>query len=168
MKLKQLAATGLLAALFNGTAATTASAAETSTDPCPPDTFPAWVTGNPHVPNGVKLWHDDAGWHVRVKHAHLRDRTFSAVIGTGGQIGDVKAIGLERGDWVKTSADKHQLVFKFHNHGFTDGVDFTTTCAPRVGFGFTSDGRKVPTRFISIGADGKHPRNNPFRISHTA
>jgi hypothetical protein len=117
---------------------------------------------------GVRVWHDATGWHVRVAHNALHDRTFSGEIATKGELTNVKAVRLESGDFLKVGADKHALAFKFNNYGGTDGFDFTTHCAPALEFGFRSDGKAVPLNRISIGHGERHPGHNPFVIARTA
>jgi hypothetical protein len=177
MSPKKLLAGGLLATLLLGVTATIgivpASAAEAgSATTClpdgAPDEFPEWAEGAPGRSPGVSVWHDDRGWHVRATHNSLRGRVFSGVIHTRGTVGDVTAVGLERNDHVKVSADKHTIAFRFHNYGRIDGLNFTTTCAPSVQFGFLSNGRKVPTAKIAIGSEGRHPAHNPFKITRLA
>jgi hypothetical protein len=66
--------------------ATTSAGAETT---CPPDTWPAAVEGRPALDPGVRVWHDDAGWHVRVTDGTPSARTFAGAIHTYGTITDV-------------------------------------------------------------------------------
>jgi hypothetical protein len=147
MKLKKLAAvTVIAAALVVGTGA--AAHADTA----PPARDP------------VSVWHDNTGWHVRVTHRSLHDRTFAGAVHTSGEFVDVKGVKLERNDRLKVSADGHTITFRFNNYGAIDGFDFSTTNAPALKLGFLSDGRVVPARRIGIGADGHHPSHDPFVI----
>src|SRR5262249_35924579 len=126
------------------------------------DIWPLYTDGRPTgIDPGVSVWHDFSGWHVRVTHATLKDRTFSGAIHTGGQLLDVKAIRLEANDSVKVSADKKTVLFRFNNYGGVDGFDFRTHCAPRLEMGFLSDGVLVPANRIAIGHFSKHPANDP-------
>jgi hypothetical protein len=179
MSPKKLLASGLLAAVLASTAATIAIAPAASADEgdgtastClpegAPDTFPAAVDGAPGRSPGVSVWRGDGVWHVRVTHNALHDRVFSGVIHTRGTVSDVTAVGLERNDHVKVGADKHTIAFRFNNYGRIDGVDFTTTCAPSVQFGFLSNGHRVPPKKIAIGGDSHHPKHDPFVIRRTA
>jgi hypothetical protein len=161
MKLRKIAAATVIAALAVGVGASAASA-DTGTTTC---TYPAWVENAPHVANGVTLWHDATGWHVRVKHPTLHDRVFSGVIHTSGEFSDLTKVRTERNDSVKLAADQHTIAFRLNNYGHVDGFDFQTSCAPRVDFLFVTDGHRVPTRDIAIGSTARHPANNPFVIS---
>ncbi|HYL53222.1 MAG TPA: hypothetical protein VEZ15_14715 [Acidimicrobiia bacterium] len=176
MNLKKIAATGVMAALVVGTAATAAVASGTSsTTPsttCLPnaadDRWPAFAQGAPARSAGVAVWHNDDGWHVRVTHNTLHDRVFSGVVETRGALVDVTPVGLERNDHLKVGPDKHTILFRFNNYGRLDGFDFRTSCAPSLNFLFLSDGRRVPAARISIGSNGVHPAHNPFGITRTA
>jgi hypothetical protein len=150
MNLKKLALSGVLAATMVFGAAATANA-----DTAPPARDP------------VRVWHDASGWHVRVTHRSLHERTFSGAVRTSGEFVDVDRVKLERSDTLKVSADKHTIAFRFHNYGAIDGFNFNAIDAPSLKFGFLSDGRVVPPRYIGIGATGRHPAHDPFVIKLT-
>ena len=178
MKLKKIAATGvtlgILSAGFvaagatNAFASTSTPAKPAASSTCLPnghdDAWPLWTDGNPGRNPGVTLYHDAHGWHLRVTHNSLHDRVFSGEIATTGVLQNVKGVGLEKNDSVKVAPGGHGLVFRFNNYGHTDGTDFTTKCAPSLGFRFTSDGHIVPTKDIAIGITSRHPANDPFVI----
>ena len=175
MKLKKIAATGLtlgvLSAGFVAAGATSAFASTptpTASSTCLPnghdDMWPLWTDGNPGRNPGVTVYHDTHGWHLRVTHNSLHDRTFSGEILTTGVLQNVKGVSLEKNDYIKVAPGGHGLVFRFNNYGHTDGIDFTTKCAPSLGFGFTSDGHVVPAKNIAIGVTSRHPANDPFVI----
>jgi hypothetical protein len=176
MKLIKFVTAGLVSAALALGSTGVAQAAETATDPAPStclpenhdDTWPAGAEGRAPLDAPVRVWHDTNGWHVRVTHRTLRDRTFSGAIHTRGELIDVQAVKLEGNDTLKVSDDKHTIRFRFNNYGHVDGFDFKTHCAPSLQFGFLSNGRVVPRRAIAIGARGLHPRTNPFSISRTA
>ena len=134
MNLKKIAATGAMTALLVGTAATAAVASETSSSASSttclpdgaPDTWPASVQGAPGRSPGVAVWHNDDGWHVRVTHNALRDRVFSGVVESRGELTNVTAVGLERNDHVKVGPGEHTIAFRFNNYGRIDGFDFKT------------------------------------------
>jgi hypothetical protein len=177
MNVKHLVAAGALVAttvVGSGLPAVAddgASSPTTTATTCLPDnhddTWPLWADGKPALDPGVRIWHDTKGWHVRVTHASLHERTFAGVIRTRGELVDVTPVRLEGDDRIKVSADMHTLGFRFHNYGRIDGFDFKTHCAPGLSFGFLSDGKVVPPRFISIGAAGRHPARDPFTIRRT-
>jgi hypothetical protein len=179
MKLTKIAAAGLIAALAvagsAGIAAAATSSSSSSSSPsstCLPanhdDAWPLYAQGQSDRDPGVRVWHDRSGWHVRVTHNTIHDRAFTGEIATKGELVDVHAVRVEHNDYVKVGADKHTVVFRFNNYGGVDGFDFVTKCAPSLEFGFVSDGHRVPTSRIAIGATDRHPANNPFVIKRTA
>ena len=177
MIVKKLAAIGVMSALLVGLTGAVAQAATTTGDGSSgstclpnnqPDTWPASVEGQPARTPGVTVWHDANGWHVRVTHNSIHDRVFSGEIATKGSLTDVQPVRLEKNDVVKVGSGGHALAFRFNNHGGVDGFDFNTSCAPALEFGFLSDGHRVPTGRIALGADGHHPAHNPFVIKRTA
>ena len=176
MKFKQLAAAGVISTLLVGATGIAASAitgsSTGSSSTCLPgnhdDTWPLYTQGRPARDPGVRVWHDGSGWHVRVTHNSLHDRTLSGEIATTGQLTNVRPVALEKNDYVKVGAGNRALAFRFSNHGGVDGFDFTTNCAPGLEFGFVSDGNRVPTGRIGIGVTERHPATNPFVIKRTA
>ena len=176
MNPKKLAVCGAMtAALLTPTVVGVAAAAATTAAPtatCLPadhdGAWPAAATGRPARDPGVRVWHDRAGWHVRVTHSQLHDRVFAGVIRTSGELVGVRAVRLEKNDALVVGPNRHELRFRFNNYGGTDGFDFFTHCAPYLGNEFVSDGHIVAPVHISIGADAHHPRSDPFRIARTA
>ena len=177
MKLRQLAAALLVTTAATGLAggvtataahAATASSASTCLPDNHDDVWPGWAQGRPLRDPGVRVWHDALGWHVRVTHNTIHDRVFSGAIATKGELVNVHAVRLERGDQLNVQPGKHGLTFRFNNYGGIDGFDFATHCAPALAFGFLSDGHGVGTRNISIGAGARNPLHNPFVITRTA
>ena len=134
------------------------------------DHWPARVQGepagiNPKTSAATYMWHDRDGWHVRVTHHKTNLRSFSGQITTTGKFGAAKPVRLEKADSFAVSPDRHSLTFLFKNHGYIDGVDFTTRCAPSLTFAFQSDGKTTPTARIVIGRNSVHPKHNPFTIN---
>jgi len=175
---KQIAAVGAMTVALVGTSATGAFAASSTTKSAGPSTtclpegqndmWPTSVDGQPPRSPGVSVWHDAAGWHVRVTHNALHDRVFSGEIQTTGALVGVSAVRLEKNDRLAVGSGGHRLAFRFNNYGGIDGFDFVTQCAPYLAFGFVSDGHVVPAKRISIGAAGLHPAHDPFVIRRTA
>jgi hypothetical protein len=154
-----------------GARAATTSTASTAVPCLPADhegPWPAWADGRPAADPGVRVWHSSTGWHVRVTHESMKDRVFAGEILTSGRIVSATPVRLEKNDALVTGADKHGLLFRFNNYGGVDGFDFTTSCAPFLEFGFTSDARLVGPPRISIGVGGRHPAHDPFVIRRTA
>ena len=182
MNLKRIAAAAVMTVSVLGAAfgvAAPAAHADTTPSPTPTppstclpnnadDTWPAWVDGQPLRSGGVSLWHDEAGWHVRVTHNSLHDRVFSGEIATKGTLVNVTGVKLERNDSLKVGPNGHAIVFRFNNYGHVDGFDFDTSCGPALAMGFLTDGHRVAKSRISIGAGQAHPATNPFVIKRTA
>ena len=134
------------------------------------DHWPARVQGqptgiNPKTSAATYMWHDGSGWHVRVTHKKTNLKSFSGQITTPGTFGTAKPVRLEKADYSAVSADRHSMTFLFKNHGYIDGVDFRTRCAPSLTFAFQSDGKATPKSRIVIGRNSVHPRHNPFTIN---
>jgi hypothetical protein len=134
------------------------------------DHWPARVQGqpagiNPKTSAATYMWHDSDGWHVRVTHHTTNLKSFSGQITTSGTFGSAKPVRLEKADSFAVSADRHSLTFLFKNHGYIDGVDFRTRCAPSLTFAYQSDGKATPKARVVIGKHSVHPKHNPFTIN---
>jgi hypothetical protein len=113
-------------------------------------TLPPTVEGQPaaFVPGaakGVYVWHERAGWRLRVTHPQTRDAagrpTLIEVRGrvtSSRPISNVRTVRLEdkqRGEWVSVQRPKRKVMeFRFVNGGYIDGINFAAGCAGRVGF----------------------------------
>ncbi len=177
MNVKQIVAVGVMAVALVGASASAAFAASppsssSAASTCLPaghdDAWPAYAQGVPGRDPGVRLWHDSAGWHIRVTHSSVHDRVFIGEIVTTGTLIDVKPVRLEKNDYVRLGTNSHTLAFRFNNYGGTDGVDFATHCAPFLEFGFAADGHELSVTHISIGATAHNPYFDPFVIRRTA
>jgi hypothetical protein len=122
---------------------------------------------NPKTSAATYMWHDASGWHIRVTHHTTNLKSFSGQITTAGTFAKAKPVHLEKADSFVVSADGHSRSFMFKNHGYIDGVDFHTRCAPSVKFAFQSDGKATPKARIIIGKKSVHPKHNPFTINRT-
>ncbi len=112
--------------------------------------LPPTVEGQPaaFVPGaakGVYVWHEKAGWRLRVTHPQARDAAGKpSLIEVRGRItssrplSNVRTVRLEdkqRGEWVSVQRPKRKVMdFRFVNGGFIDGINFTAGCAGRLGF----------------------------------
>ncbi len=133
------------------------------------DEWPDWVNGQPAGfdagdNGGVYLWHDDAGWHLRVTHKTDDRVSFAGTIVTHGVFSDVSGVRLEGNDHFDVSADRHAVTFQFMNYGHVDGLDFRTHCAPALGFNFQADSHQLPANRVVIGHRDLHPGTDPFTI----
>jgi uncharacterized membrane protein len=157
---------GLLApATSLAMSSTTASATTTA---CTDGHWPASVQGRPTIlhaggPAGDYIWHDVAGWHLRVTHATAARRVFTGRIVASAPL-TVTPFRTEAGDSIALSADKLTITYRFYNYGHVDGLDFRTDCARRVTFSGSMAGIKLPTSRMWIGYRNRHPLQNPFVI----
>jgi len=133
--------------------------------------WPATVQGSGpyHAggPAGDYIWHDSTGWHLRVTHVSSTGFTFSGTIRANQPL-NVHGFKLETGDTFTVSADKLSVTYRFRNYGNTDGLDFTTDCATRLGISAKMNGSLLPVRRIWLGHYGRHPLQNPFVILRPA
>lgn len=107
----------------------------------------------PHTgAKGVYIWHEKAGWRLRVTHNLTNPSTTSAsgqvvpgkpvLVEIRGQISAsrpltaVRTVRLEdrqRGEWVAVHRPKRKtLDFRFVNGGFIDGINFRAGCAGKL------------------------------------
>lgn len=180
MTIKRTAAGALAGLVMLGTAgvatATTGpSTSATKATSCRDDASGQWplgVQGRPHGLDagdrgGAYTWHDSAGWHIRVTHPGMHERSVSGIIHTAGELYGHRVLD-ERGDKVWISRDHHTMAFRFANYGRLDGVDFHTRCAPQVTFGYTADGHRLPADRVYLGLTKRHPSTDPFTIKRVA
>ncbi len=160
-------------------AATLLSAPVTATaTPAPPATcasspddgnWPLWTDGRPAGldaggPAADYIWHDAAGWHLRVTHQNDHHQVWSGVLTTTGTFSDADSVKLEKNDYVTVSPDKHAIYFRFNNYGGIDGLDFRTYCAPSIRFALWADGAPVNPTEALIGHGDHNPANVPFAV----
>jgi hypothetical protein len=174
MRIRTMALSSALVASTLLAAPTMAGAASPTTDPAPVTTtvpgqaqtplkyrntcrptiaaLPSTVEGRPTVgpgaAKGVYIWHERAGWRVRVTHdlakLEVNGVTKPQLIEVRGRItstrpfGKVRTIRLEdrqRGEWVSVQRPKRRAMeFRFVNGGFIDGINFTAGCAGKLSF----------------------------------
>ena len=146
-----------------------ASAAETTTDRSCAGHWPTTAQGKPTMfaagaRAGDYLWHDRAGWHLRVTKVSSTTAIFTGRIHADRPM-RVAGVALERGDTITLSTDRLTLTYRFANHGHVDGLDLTTDCATRLRISGSMNGALLPTSRIWIGSNGRHPLQNPFTIT---
>ena len=136
---------------------------------CPNGHWPASVQGRPTnfeagAAAGDYVWHDSAGWHVRVTH-HGDDRlVFSGRIVASEPLSSAP-VALEKADLLSLSSDRRTISFRFTNYGAVDGFDFTTACAHRLTFRFEIAGARTPVGRIWLGHGNRHPLENPLVVT---
>ena len=113
---------------------------------------------------GDYLWHDDGGFHLRVTHRGDGRDVFAGVITspTPMHLTPVRLEGVDRAD---VSADGRTLSFVFADHGYIDGIDFTTECADYLTVGpLTVDDGPLPPGRVYLGVARVNPAQVPFTL----
>jgi hypothetical protein len=141
------------------------SAAATACDRAP---WEAPVQGAPAFKAGDKggdyLWHDKTGFHLRVTHATHSRVLYAGEITASAPVRLVP-VKLEKGDYVRLSANHRTIVFGFANHGYVDGVNFHTDCARALVVSHLNRGNvHLPASEVYLGATKAHPRHIPFVV----
>ena len=163
---------GLVAPASAFAATPTVAATDGSTTAaCAGGAWPWTVQGAPAIVAGSAagdyLWHDAAGWHLRVTHPGTYAVGFSGTIRANKPL-HVRGFRLERGDTFTISPDGLTVSYRFVNHGRLDGLDFTTACATRLGISSRMAGALLPIRRVWLGRAGHHPLQNPFVVLRRA
>jgi hypothetical protein len=164
-----IAVTAMAAPAGAATAAASRAATATKKD-CDDTRWPASVQGRPTTlqdgaAEGVYLWHDHDGWHLRVTHAGHDKVVFTGRIQSATKM-DAVPRRDEKADVVVERGEK-SVSFRFTNYGYIDGLDFRTACAPQITFGFKADGKKLPPSMIFGGSANAHPKADPFTVRRT-
>jgi len=172
-----IASAGMLSAVaapgaFAATATPTTPAATppaTTTMVCTDGHWPASVQGKPTefhagATGGDYIWHDNAGWHVRVTHSGDGRVVFTGRIVSSAPL-DETPVRLEPNDSVTVSANREVITYRLVNYGGIDGFDFVTNCAQHMTFGGYWGGVRLPVARIRAGAGNLHPLENPFAVT---
>lgn len=152
------------------------------------------VEGKPDELNhkGYYIWQDNSGFHIWTTNVG-RDRVYSGVIRTDGEIHRVRGNRLEQGDsfrfyndeqsdrtWFRDSegekrrhfifgrneldTEQDRIRFKFDNDGGSDGLNFSVRGASYLEFDLYVDGKPVSRKQVYIGEEGWHPTSNHFKF----
>ena len=145
-----------------------ATSATTTATACTDGHWPLSVQGQPTLFHagaaaGDYVWHDAAGWHLRVTHRGPTRAVFTGRIVSSAPM-TATPIRLEGRDMIALSADRLTLTYRLYNYGHVDGVDIRTACARRLAFSGSLNGVKLPTWRIWIGHGNRHPLQNPFAV----
>jgi hypothetical protein len=114
-------------------------------------------------PTGYYIFHSDDGFHLRT-HGPKAQHDFDAVLKTDGTFENVDVVKLEAGDRVDLVDGGHKMLIHFHTFDLTDGVNFSIRGGTRLHLNLKLDDTTAPTNDIFLGAQGKHPRKNPFSV----
>jgi hypothetical protein len=113
---------------------------------------------------GDYLWHDDAGFHLRVTHRGAGREDFAGII-TSPTPMHLSPVQLEGYDRADLSPDGRRIDFIFADHGYVDGVDFTTECADHLTVGpLTVNDYPLPSNRVFLGVRRVNPDHVPFDI----
>jgi hypothetical protein len=172
----------LLAGPSAGPAAASGTTSATSTTSGPSTTAPSrsaaacdrapWklkVQGRPHNLSGgdrggVYLWHNSTGFHLRVTHRTDERVIYSGVLTSSAPM-RMEPVKLERGDYVRISADHRVIAFAFGNHGHIDGINIHTDCARTLTVSrLHADLHALPTDRVYLGVTKAHPAHIPFVV----
>jgi hypothetical protein len=158
---------GGLVALPGAASATPLTAAHAPAD----GVWPGQADGQPQglkagAAKGFYLWHSPKGWHLEVTHPGRDHVAFAGSIVTDGTL-SFHRVGDEPGDVTKLGPHGHVLGFVFNNHGYLDGVRFTTSHATKLTFNLTIDGKNAQPATVAIGAKSLHPDKVPFTVTRT-
>jgi hypothetical protein len=139
------------------------------TNGCPAGHLPALIEGMPSTyhagaARGAWIWHGKTGYAIRVTHP----QDGHVVAFTGSVTSDapikVKSVQLEANDHYWFSNDHKTVYFSFTNRGYTDGVDFTASCASKVSFSMRADGALLSPARVRLGAHATAAPSDPFSV----
>ena len=114
---------------------------------------------------GVYLWHDGSGWHLRATHPGTSRTVFTGVIDSSGGIGGVKR-ALESSDTV-FEATGSRIVFTFKNRGHLDGIDFVVGCSNRITVSASTNGAPIANSNVFLGSGSVNPTSVPFVLERS-
>ena len=122
----------------------------------------------PGAAQGLYMWHDGDGWHVRVTHPGTTKVVFTGTIDSGGTGPfDVAAKATESADLVSIQPLQGKIKFRMQNKGKIDGFDFKVGCVKR----FTVEGRvdaaPIANNQVFLGAGASAPLSVPFTMERS-
>jgi len=142
----------------------------TARTPAPPPEETAHGCAAGHVPGAVQnqsgralratragdawIWHNRAGWHLRLRHRGSAKFTFTGTITSNdGKPISARAFRLEpkHGDTFTVSADRKMVTFLFNNFGGLDGLDLNMHCSANVTFALSAAGKVMNPDRIHLG-----------------
>ncbi len=115
----------------------------------------------PGAPEGVWIWHDAAGWHLRTTTARNPHQFRGTIWGMKGDVGNVKVVRAEQGDRFRKKGNR--LFFDYRTNGHEDGVDFMIAESDCALVNITVDGRAQPDR-VRSGGQGVSPKRQTFKV----
>lgn len=110
------------------------------------------------------IWEEDGEFRLRTTTRQMLNRFSGAIYAVQGTFADVRVVRRDRGDIVRLSRDKKRLYFSFVTRKGVDGLNFKAD-AKRLAFDLYVNQRRAANRLeIFLGAEGRHPKNNPFLL----
>ncbi len=116
------------------------------------------------MPAGYWIWHDSAGWHLRVTHTGKTRLDFTGVVRTTNPATSHRVLAESR-DRLVRSADRRTTSFRLTNYGGVDGFDLKAGCSATVSFALFAGGRPVAPAAIHLGDDDAHPASSRFSVT---
>ena len=120
---------------------------------------------SPGSAEGVYLWHDSDGWHLRATHPGTSRVAFTGVIYSSGGISGVKR-ALESND-VAFEASGSRIKFSFKNRGRIDGIDFVVGCSNRFTVSASVNGAPIANNRVFLGSGSVNPTSVPFVLERS-
>ena len=120
---------------------------------------------SPGSAQGVYLWHDSDGWHLRATHPGTSRVVFTGVIDSSGGISSVKR-ALESND-VAYEASGSRIKFTFKNRGHIDGIDFVVGCSNRFTVSANVNGSPIANTSAFLGSGSVNPTSVPFALERS-
>ncbi|MCL5035830.1 MAG: hypothetical protein M1269_01815 [Chloroflexi bacterium] len=121
--------------------------------------------GKPEIPakvNGVFIWEDGGGWHIRWKSYGDKHSFYGKIEGDGGFV-RARSLPIEKTE-AEVTMGKKDMTFKAWNWGAEDGFDFRITPGTtKLEFDIYRDGKHYPLE-VFVGAKNLNPEIVPFEI----
>jgi hypothetical protein len=114
---------------------------------------------------GIYLWHDGSGWHLRATHPGTARTVFTGVIDSSGGISGVKR-SLESND-VAYEATGSRIKFSFKNRSHIDGIDFVVGCSNRFTVSASVNGAPIANTGVFLGSGSVNPTSVPFALERS-
>lgn len=115
---------------------------------------------------GVYLWHDSAGWHLRVTHPGDHRVKFTGSIDSSAALAGIER-ATESHDSVQFTHVNGKVKFTFQNYGRIDGIDFVVGCSNSFKVSAAINGHPIANNKVYIGSGSERPTSVPFRMERS-
>ena len=147
------------------------ASAEDDAPGCSTGVLPNVVMGSPGVQPGqalgVYLWHGSNGYSLRATHPGHAKVVISGRLSASNGFSHVTRVRFEKADWLKVSADRKQMTFRFTNYGYIDGINFAADCSRLMRVNIQINGATASPRQVKLGKRRANPTSNPFTIERS-